>query len=292
MNESYWASATLTGNAGADAWEAVCELVRRTYGLTAYSSLVWGKNPQMNGLRQQRAHVTRGPMDTLLARVSTLLRRQAETTGHIEQLEQDRKAVTELVASRVQQALEAAGGKSDVTAAVHSALALRDAMPVRPAELDQVEEDLRRLEMGGADAAAIHGVLKARQEELTAELAAQADLGRQSRKTRAVALVRQAISGCEGGRQELERLATVVPRAFPPGFGEGITAARFDRAVIAELSSAPGLTRSRPSTIITSEYRHGSEQRTRQLRRHRIGPRCRAPPGRRGGPGPALDRLG
>ena len=71
-------------------------------------------------------------------------------------------------------------------------------MPVRPAELDQVEEDLRRLEMGGADAAAIHGVLKARQEELTAELAAQADLGPPSRKTRAVALVRQAISGCEG----------------------------------------------------------------------------------------------
>ena len=123
---------TREGNAGADAWQAVCDFVRTTYGLSAYTALTTGKNPHMNGLIQQRPFAARGPMDALLSRVSTLLQRQDETTRRIMQLEDTQAAVIGLVAGRVAEAVTAAGGPSAVTAAVHSALALVNARLPKP----------------------------------------------------------------------------------------------------------------------------------------------------------------
>ena len=238
VNASYWDASTREGNAGADAWQAVCDFVRTTYGLSAYTALTTGKNPHMNGLIQQRPFAARGPMDALLARVRTLLQRQHTTEAHVAQLEADRSAVIALVAGRVAEAVKAAGGQSAVTAAVHSGLALVDALPPEPAELADITTELVKLDSSGVTDGPAVDSLRARRQELVDQAATQRVASAHNRKTRAVELVRTAIAGGELARAELEQLAARVPRAFPAGFAATVAGARFDRAVIAELGKA------------------------------------------------------
>ena len=157
-------------------------------------------------------------MDALLSRVSTLLQRQDETTRRITQLEQDQAAVIALVAGRVAEAVGAAGGPSAVTAAVHSGLALVDALPQEPAELADIQVELTKLDSSGVTDGPAVDSLKARRQELVDQAATQRAESGRNRKTRAVGLVKAAIAGGELARAELEQLALRVPRAFPTDF--------------------------------------------------------------------------
>jgi len=179
----------------------------------------------------------RGCMDNLLAQLSALIHRRTEVADQLDQLGADRADVIHLVAARVKAAVETAGGVSALTAAVTAASTMSATMTGRPAELDQVEGDLAKLAAGGVTEGAVVDVLAARKAELLADVDAARSASAGDRKARSVEMVKAAIAGSEAARADLERLARSVPRAFPAGFGDAIGGARFDVAVMAELTA-------------------------------------------------------
>ena len=142
------------------------------------------------------------------------------------------------MASRVKLAAQAAGGASALTSAIHSALTLSDSPVDDPPELAAIAADLDRLAKGGVIEGEAVESLEARQREILGELAAIRSLGGRRRRQRAIELMQDALAGSEAARAELGRLAVMVPRAFPTGFAEVVAEARYDRAVIAELTAA------------------------------------------------------
>lgn len=232
---SYFAASIPPGDRIGEALAECRERLRLAMGPQAWdyirSAREWSK------IRESTPYPERGCQDNLLSQISDLLRRRLEATEQLAGLEQDKATVIALVAARVKSAVEGAGGASALTAAVHSAMTLIEGVSVRPAELDLVEQDLARLAAGGVTEGDAVEALSARQHELLQEAeSARADSAR-ARKAGAVELVRESLAGTESARAELERLARQVPRAFPPGFGDRLAGARFDLAVIAELSA-------------------------------------------------------
>ena len=145
-------------------------------------------------------HIARGPQDGLLWQLGQLARRQSKAEARVSALEADQAGVVELVASRVKLAVQAAGGASALTAAVHSGMTLTDEAVVDPPELQAIAEDLDRLAKGGVTEGDTVASLEARQREVLGELAAIQSLGGRRRRQRAVELVQGALAGGRVGK--------------------------------------------------------------------------------------------
>ncbi len=184
----------------------------------------------------------RHPADFALDRLTTLLRQRAELQARLTALEADTAQAQAVVASRVQSAVEAAGGIDAVVDGLADALVVSgrwlEAHADFPtlariqAERAGVAKTLGQLRDGGPMAKNLQSQAQTLDTQ-TSELRGRIDSQRRAEVT---ALVESACRGDEDARKAVEDMAAGNPLAFVPRFPAAIAAAEFSRAVLTELA--------------------------------------------------------
>jgi hypothetical protein len=181
------------------------------------------------------------PQDGVLERLNAWCSRRREIQARVSALEGDLQRATQLVSTLVKKAVNDAGGFDAVVTGTIAADALTSPQPTwaaATAEHAAAEASLRKLEAAGVKEGPAYTAAQARSKEAAAQL--DSAKGEDVAKRRAVALgiVEDALAGTEKGRARLESLANSAPSAFARGFASAIAAARYDVAVIVQLSEA------------------------------------------------------
>jgi hypothetical protein len=193
------------------------------------------------------AHPTRGPMELVIDGAAHALREHARCSAKLAALERNSKRSVEVVAQRVQAAIESAGRERVVSGCMAAELlsnqisaALTAKAQARKAAEDELrkhEEKLARfLDLGitGEVTANTRANLEA---VSIAVQAVRADFDREHRK-----LVEGLIDAAQGGGEEaravIEALAQRQPDMFGSVFLHDIANARFDRAILLETAQA------------------------------------------------------
>jgi hypothetical protein len=180
--------------------------------------------------------------NAMVLRLNTRYATLRDLSVQLAEQEGDQKRAEEVVAAKVQTAIDQAGGREVVAKAVRDALittnAWLEASPDWPtiSTADQriraIRDQADKLEAGSTLRANLEQDIAVLVEKVTPLRAAIESKRLEDVET----LLSAALLGNEAARAQLEAIATQTPRAFADGFATAIAAAKFERSVLAELA--------------------------------------------------------
>jgi hypothetical protein len=201
----------------------------------AYRSVRRPDAIRRTSLGHDRVAVPGWAPDEVLSRIDPALAARDAAAGELAAALADGDALAALVAGRMSEAVEAAGGGDRVVAAIVAAQALASPAPGPHPELAALDERLARLEHFGADEPL--GELRERRRAILDGIAFDRTARRERRRGAADRLVKSALAGDESSRAAIEQWLTQCPDVAP-GLARDVALARPERALAAGLAAA------------------------------------------------------